>query len=109
MGGLIVLLIFIVVAWIVLSSVLKLAFAIIIPALIAMLIGWLAGKVLRGKGYGPLGDLLLGLGGGIIGSILFGLMGVNAGGLIGGIFAGVVGAVVLVFGVRLFGNEDFAK
>lgn len=109
MGGIIILLVILLIAWIALSAVLKIAFGLIIPALVAMFIGYLAGKVLRGKGYGPIMDLLLGLGGGVVGSILFGVIGVSTGGLIGGIFAGVVGAVLLVYGVRVFGNENFGK
>ncbi|MBC7870594.1 MAG: GlsB/YeaQ/YmgE family stress response membrane protein [Chitinophagaceae bacterium] len=72
-------------------------------------IGFLAGKVLRGRGYGPVGDGLLGLGGGIVGSLLFGLLGIGSGGLFLGIVAGVVGAVVLVYLVRLVSDSNFAR
>lgn len=109
MAQLLFVLLVIVIGWIVLSSILGLVFQLIIPALFAIFVGYLAGKVIRGKGYGPFGDLLLGFGGGIIGTIVFNILGVGAGGLIGGILAGVVGAVILVYGVRMFGNEDFAK
>ncbi len=109
MAQLLFVLLVIVIGWIVISSALGVVFSLIIPALFAILAGYLAGKIIRGKGYGPLGDLLLGFGGGIVGSIVFNLIGVGAGGLIGGIVAGVVGAVILVYAVRLFGHEDFAK
>ncbi|HRF96999.1 MAG TPA: GlsB/YeaQ/YmgE family stress response membrane protein, partial [Aggregatilineales bacterium] len=59
---------------------------------------------------GPIGDAALGIGGGIVGSILVYALGVNNwdNGLIGSILAGTIGAVVLVFLVRLV-NKDFAK
>ncbi|GAB4512522.1 MAG: hypothetical protein OHK0046_12190 [Anaerolineae bacterium] len=72
-----------------------------------MLIGFLAGKLLRGRGYGPLGDTALGLAGGVVGSIL--LRGIADITLVGGVIAGVLGAVIVVFAVRLFGNENFAR
>lgn len=74
-----------------------------------ILIGYLAGQVVRGQGYGPLGDAALGLVGGIIGGILFGIIGLGSGGLIGTIASGVVGALVLVYAVRLLRDEKFAS
>ncbi|MBK8022723.1 MAG: GlsB/YeaQ/YmgE family stress response membrane protein [Chloroflexi bacterium] len=64
-------------------------------------IGWLAGKLFRGQGYGALGNILLGLGGGVVGGILFALVGLSSGGLIGSILSGVVGSVVVLWGARL--------
>lgn len=109
MAGILGIIVFVLIAWIVLSTLLSITFSLIIPALVAMFIGYLAGQVLRGKGYGPIGDLLLGLGGGIVGSIIFNLIGIGANGLIGGILAGVVGAVALVYIIRLVHSDEFAK
>lgn len=64
--------------------------------------GFLAGKILRGEGYGALGNIILGLLGGLVGSILFGLLGLGPTGLIGEIISGTVGAVILVY---FFGNK----
>ncbi|MEL6271500.1 MAG: hypothetical protein AAFV33_01740 [Chloroflexota bacterium] len=82
---------------------------------ILRLIGWMfagaiAGRILRGEGYGPVADIALGIVGGIVGSILFGLIGL--GGLVQaplmGILVGAVGAVVFVWIIRLF-DRNFAR
>lgn len=74
------------------------------------LIGWGAGKLLRGRGYGTLGNILLGLAGGIVGGMLFSIFLPGlAGGLIGSLLSGVVGAVVVIYIMRLFGNRDFGR
>ena len=51
--------------------------------LIGLVAGWLAGQVMKGGGYGLLGDLILGVIGALVGGYLFGLLGITAGGLIG--------------------------
>lgn len=63
--------------------------------------GWLAGIILQGSGFGLLGDIVLGVIGAVIGGFLFGLLGFAAVGLIGQIISATVGAVVLVFVLRL--------
>jgi len=82
----------------------------IIMVLIWIFIGYLAGQLIRGKGYGPVGDAALGIGGGIVGSVLLNLLGRDAwdSGFIGRIVFGAIGAVVLVFLVRVV-NKDFGK
>jgi uncharacterized membrane protein YeaQ/YmgE (transglycosylase-associated protein family) len=69
--------------------------------LIGLVAGWLAGKVMRGKGYGVLGDIVIGAIGGVVGGWLFGLLGISAGGLIGALITAFVGAVVLIWLLRL--------
>ena len=64
--------------------------------------GWLAGTIMKGGGFGLLGNILIGIVGGVVGGFLFGLLGVFAGGVIGSIATATVGAVVLLFLVRLF-------
>jgi uncharacterized membrane protein YeaQ/YmgE (transglycosylase-associated protein family) len=63
--------------------------------------GWLAGVIMKGSGFGLLGDIVVGIIGAFIGSFLFGLLGISAGGLIGQIITATVGAVVLIFVLRL--------
>jgi uncharacterized membrane protein YeaQ/YmgE (transglycosylase-associated protein family) len=63
--------------------------------------GWLAGIIMKGGGYGLPGDIVIGIIGAFIGSFLFGLLGISAGGLIGQIITATVGAVVLIFLLRL--------
>ena len=64
--------------------------------LVGLIAGWLAGMVMKGRGYGILIDTLLGLIGGIVGRWLLGAIGLYASGLIGSIVVAFVGAVVLV-------------
>ncbi len=69
--------------------------------IVGLIAGWLAGKVMRGGGYGLLGDMIVGVIGALIGGWLFGLLGIMAGGLIGSIIMAFVGAVVLIFLLRM--------
>ena len=63
--------------------------------------GWLAGTIMKGGGFGFLGNIVVGIVGGILGGFLFGLLGLVAYGLIGSIVTATVGAVVLLYLVRL--------
>jgi uncharacterized membrane protein YeaQ/YmgE (transglycosylase-associated protein family) len=63
--------------------------------------GWLAGVLMKGGGFGLLGDIVIGIIGAVIGGFLFPLFGVQLGGLIGAIAMATVGAVVLLFVIRL--------
>jgi len=51
--------------------------------LIGVITGWLAGQILRGSGYGLVGDLVVGVIGAMIGGWLFALLGIVAYGLLG--------------------------
>jgi uncharacterized membrane protein YeaQ/YmgE (transglycosylase-associated protein family) len=64
--------------------------------------GWLAGMISRGGGFGIWGDLVTGIVGSYIGSFLFNLMGITAYGVIGSIIASTIGAIVLLWVIRLF-------
>jgi len=68
--------------------------------LIGIAAGWLAGQLMKGGGYGLVGDLLLGIVGALLGGWIFGLLGISAGGLIGALVTATIGAVVLIFLVR---------
>lgn len=64
--------------------------------LIGLIAGWLAGRVMRGGGYGVVGDMVVGVIGALLGGWLFGLLGIGAGGLLGAIITAFVGAVILI-------------
>ena len=64
--------------------------------LMGMLAGWLSGELVRGKGFGCLGNILLGLIGAVVGGWLFEQLHIAAYGFIGGLAAATVGAVVVV-------------
>lgn len=69
--------------------------------LIGLIAGWLAGRVMRGGGFGVIGDMIVGIIGALIGGWLFGQLGISAGGLLGAIITAFVGAVVLILILRL--------
>ncbi len=69
--------------------------------LIGAVSGWLAGIVLKGGGFGLLGNIIVGIIGALIGGFLFGFLGLSANGLLGSIVTATVGAIVLLFGIRL--------
>ena len=52
---------------------------IIIFILIGLVAGWLAGKIMKGKGFGLIGDIIIGIIGAFIGGFLFSLLGITAG------------------------------
>lgn len=70
--------------------------------LIGLIAGWLAGKVMRGGGFGVVGDMIVGVIGALLGGWLFGKLGISAGGgLVGAIITAFVGAIVFIFLLRL--------
>lgn len=69
--------------------------------LIGLIAGWLAGQLMRGGGYGIVGDMIVGVIGALIGGWLFGVLGIGIGGLIGSIITAFVGAVILIALLRL--------
>ncbi|HRW46203.1 MAG TPA: GlsB/YeaQ/YmgE family stress response membrane protein [Caldilinea sp.] len=67
--------------------------------------GWLAGKIMRGGGFGILGNIIIGVIGGLLGGWLFSLLGITilgGSGWIGQIIVGLVGAVIILFIAGLF-------
>ena len=68
--------------------------------MIGILAGWLAGKIMRGRGFGLLIDLLLGVVGSLLGGLVFGLLGLYSSNLIGQLVVATVGAMMLLYLVR---------
>jgi uncharacterized membrane protein YeaQ/YmgE (transglycosylase-associated protein family) len=73
--------------------------------LVGLIAGWLAGKLMRGYGYGAVADILLGLVGGMIGSIIFGVVGLHAYHAVGSITISTLGAILLVAASRVMRDE----
>ena len=69
--------------------------------LIGLIAGWLAGQVMKGGGFGVVGDMIVGVIGALLGGWLFGMLGISAGGLIGSLITAFVGAVILIFLLRM--------
>jgi uncharacterized membrane protein YeaQ/YmgE (transglycosylase-associated protein family) len=70
---------------------------IIIFLFIGMLAGWLAGKIMKGKGFGLIGNLIVGVIGALLGGFLFRVLGISTAGFIGSIAMAVIGALVLLY------------
>jgi len=64
--------------------------------LIGFIAGWLAGQIMKGRGFGVIGNLVVGVIGAVLGGFLFGLLGFTSGGLIGSLITALVGAIVLL-------------
>jgi uncharacterized membrane protein YeaQ/YmgE (transglycosylase-associated protein family) len=76
--------------------------AIIIWLVIGAIAGWLAGQIMKGGGFGLVGDIIVGIVGAFIAGELFPRLGFNlGGGILGAIIAAVIGACILLFIVRL--------
>ena len=70
--------------------------------LIGLIAGWLAGVLVRGGGFGVIGDIVVGVLGALLGGFLFRSLGLfPGGGLLSAILVATIGAVVLIFIVRL--------
>ena len=69
--------------------------------LIGIAAGWLAGQIMKGGGYGVVGDLIVGVIGAIVGGSLLGISGISLGGLVGSLISATFGAVVLIAAVRV--------
>ncbi|MEI7780560.1 MAG: GlsB/YeaQ/YmgE family stress response membrane protein [Planctomycetota bacterium] len=69
---------------------------------IGLLAGWLAGLLMKGGGYGIIGDIIVGVLGSLVGGYLFKTVGVSlGGGLAANLIVATVGAVVLILILRI--------
>ncbi|UPJ43027.1 GlsB/YeaQ/YmgE family stress response membrane protein [Bradyrhizobium sp. 40] len=69
---------------------------------VGLVAGWLAAKVVRGTGFGMIGDIVVGIAGALVASFLFPKLGIHIGtGLISEIIYSAIGAVILLLVVRL--------
>jgi uncharacterized membrane protein YeaQ/YmgE (transglycosylase-associated protein family) len=76
--------------------------SIIVILFVGLVAGWLAGKIVRGTGFGIIGDILVGVAGALVASLLFPKLGFHLGtGLVSEIIYSAIGAVVLLLIVRL--------
>jgi len=76
--------------------------SIIVILFVGLVAGWLAGKVVRGTGFGIIGDIIVGIAGAFITSLLFPRLGIHLGvGIVSEIIYSAIGAVVLLLIVRL--------
>ncbi len=72
----------------------------IIWLIVGLISGWLAGTVMRGGGFGVIGDIVMGLIGALIGGFLVGFFVQGTAGFWGSIFVSFLGACLLIALVR---------
>lgn len=66
------------------------------------LAGWLAGKLVRGGGFGLIGNVILGIGGAILANFILPFLGFSfSGGFFSSIFQSMLGAAVVLVLIRL--------
>jgi uncharacterized membrane protein YeaQ/YmgE (transglycosylase-associated protein family) len=64
--------------------------------IIGAVAGWLAGKVMKGRGFGVLGNIVIGCCGAVLGGFIFSLFGILSRGIIGSLVTSFVGALILL-------------
>jgi uncharacterized membrane protein YeaQ/YmgE (transglycosylase-associated protein family) len=75
---------------------------ILVILVVGLVAGWLAGKIVRGTGFGIIGDILVGIAGALVASLLFPKIGIHLGtGLVSAIAYSTIGAIILLLVVRL--------
>ena len=75
---------------------------ILVILFVGLIAGWLAGKIVRGTGFGIIGDIIVGIAGALLASFLFPKLGIRLGtGLVAEIIQSAIGAIILLLIVRL--------
>jgi uncharacterized membrane protein YeaQ/YmgE (transglycosylase-associated protein family) len=65
------------------------------------LVGWLAGLLTRGQGFGIVGNIVFGIIGALIGGLVFTMLGLSTHGTFGALLVSTIGAVVLLLIARV--------
>ncbi len=73
--------------------------------LIGLAAGFLAGSVVKGHGFGLLGNLIVGVIGSILGVVIFSAIGIVFYGIIGSLIYAFLGAVILLVLLGLVGGK----
>ncbi len=78
--------------------------AVLIAILIGAVAGWLAGQIVRGSGFGLIGDIIVGIIGALIAGVLFPTVGVTltSNSILAAIIWSTLGAIILLLVLRLF-------
>jgi uncharacterized membrane protein YeaQ/YmgE (transglycosylase-associated protein family) len=76
--------------------------SLIVILFVGLVAGWLAGKIVRGTGFGIIGDIIVGIAGAFVASWLFPKLHITIGsGLVSEIIYSAIGAIILLLIVRL--------
>jgi uncharacterized membrane protein YeaQ/YmgE (transglycosylase-associated protein family) len=75
---------------------------ILVILFVGLVAGWLAGKIVRGTGFGIIGDIIVGIAGALLANFLFPKLGIRLGtGVVAEIIQSAIGAIILLLIVRL--------
>jgi uncharacterized membrane protein YeaQ/YmgE (transglycosylase-associated protein family) len=75
--------------------------SLLVILVVGALAGWLAGILVKGSGFGLIGNIIVGILGAVLGSFVFGLLGITTGGFLGAIIMATIGAVILLYAVNV--------
>ena len=73
--------------------------------IIGIVAGYLAGKIMRGGGFGVIVNLILGIIGGVLGGWVFSVLGISARGILGRLISSTVGGIWLLWSGSLFNKS----
>ncbi|HEY1765591.1 MAG TPA: GlsB/YeaQ/YmgE family stress response membrane protein [Opitutaceae bacterium] len=73
----------------------------IIYLIIGGLAGWCAGVIMKGRGFGVIGNIFIGIFGSFLGGLCFRLVGIVAFGIVGQFIFALVGALLFLWIIRL--------
>jgi uncharacterized membrane protein YeaQ/YmgE (transglycosylase-associated protein family) len=80
--------------------------SLLVILLVGLVAGWLAGMLIRGSGFGPVGDVIVGWLGALIGHWLLPRLAIHLGtGVIAMIVNALIGAVLLLLVVRVLNGH----
>jgi len=68
---------------------------------VGLAVGWMAGQVVRGRGFGLTGNLIIGIAGSFIGGMILRTTDITGYGLVGAVVSAFVGAVILLLILNL--------
>ena len=74
--------------------------------IVGLIAGFVTGKIMKGSGYGVLGDIIVGIIGAVVGGFIMRAVGfAGSGGMIYTIIVAIIGAVILTWILRLVGGK----
>ena len=76
--------------------------SLVVLLLVGAVAGWLAGQIMKGYGFGLIGNIVVGIVGAFVAGLVFPAIGVSLGsGIIASIIHATIGAVILLFLIGL--------
>ena len=75
--------------------------SLVIFLLIGAVAGWLAGVIVKGGGFGLVGDIVVGILGAFVAGLLLPRLGIGLSGIVGSIVYAAIGAIILLLVIRL--------